>query len=446
MTHIDEETLSEYIVTPDDPEFASVAEHLRTCEQCETRFRSLSAFLDTLADRGTWQTVQGFSDTEEEERAVLAFAARSRQEYVDARAALAPVLKDSVAFVRERVERQEQYRTAGAVRILAESANETCERSPLHARNLADAAVAIAEQLRESSYPRDSVRLLRSLAWKERANAMRFLAEYPAALDALDHAEREIAHLGSHTYEFASLAYIRAVVLTYTDRLQEATVKAVESAEIFAAYGDTQWWMRARSVEAGVLFYRREFAQAARAFEQLLAFAVDRNDEVEAARQSYNLAICYLELGDATSAAPLLFDARRTYVQRGIQTELVRTDWKIGLLSRVSGRLDESIRQFRATKGAAEGLSLQAEAANITLDLIESLLLVGQPREVPSLCAEVLRYFRRDGKLRQALTAVAFLREAATAGTVRVSTVQHVRRFVQQLERQPQLIFSPPPD
>ncbi|MGH9422085.1 MAG: hypothetical protein ACRD3J_19055, partial [Thermoanaerobaculia bacterium] len=378
------------------------------------------------------------------ENAVLAYAARSKEEYADARAALGAILKDPVAFVRARVERQQQYRTGGAVRVLAEAANGMCERNPIHARNLADAAVAIAGQIPEASYPPDAVRLLRSLAWKERANAMRVLAEYAAALDALDHAEREIVHLGRQTYEFASLAYIRAVVLTYMDRLHEATVKAAESAEIFAAYGDSRWWARARSIEAGVLFYRMEFADAARAFEQLVAFAVDKNDEIEGARQSYNLAACYLELGDAAHAGPLLFDTRRCYLQHDMRTEVLRTDWKIGVLSRVGGRFEESIVQFRATRRTAEVLSLPSEVARITLDLIESLLVIGQTREVPALCADVIRYFRRAGQLRQALTAAAFLREAATAGTIRVATVQHVRRFVQDLERQPQLIFLPP--
>jgi len=80
------------------------------------------------------------------------------------------------------------------------------------------------------------------------------------------------------------------------------------------------------------------------------------------------------------------------------------------------------------------------------LDLIESLLLAGRTREIPALCSEVMRYFRRLGKLRQAMTAAAFLKEAAAQGSIRVATVQHVRLFVQRLERLPDLIFAPPVD
>src|SRR5258706_2091592 len=209
----------------------------------------------------------------------------------------------------------------------------------------------------------DTVHTLRGLAWKERANALRFLAEYPAALDALDHAERELSGLGRSAFELGSIAYIRASVLMYMDRLGEATRQAAESATLFASHGDTQGWMRARGVEAGVLFYRREFAEAAIAFDQLRAYAESKEDAIGMARHSYNMATCFLELGDATRAAPLLLDARRTFQQQDVRTWLVRTDWMLGIMARVTGRFEESIAQFRAVRKASEQLALPEEAA-----------------------------------------------------------------------------------
>jgi hypothetical protein len=117
-----------------------------------------------------------------------------------------------------------------------------------------------------------------------------------------------------------------------------------------------------------------------------------------------------------------------------------------GVLARVNGRFEESITQLRDAKKVSEDLALHAEAAQITLDLIESLILIGRTREVSALCSEVMRYFRRSGKLRQALTAAAFLKEAANLGTLRIGAVQHVRSFVQRLERLPDLLFAPPTD
>jgi tetratricopeptide (TPR) repeat protein len=287
---------------------------------------------------------------------------------------------------------------------------------------------------------------MRGLAWKECANALRFLAEYPAALDAVDRAEREFSRHGPGAYELAGLAYIRAVVFTYMDRLDEATQQAQESARICAAYGDTPAWMRARSVEAGVLFYRREYVRAADAFAQLRAYAESNDDTVGAARHSYHVATCFLELGEAAAALPLLLDARKTFAEQHVSTDLVATDWKLGVLSRIFGDLEASAAQLRATSQTAEQLGLPEEAAHITLDLIESLILLGRNRELSRLCSQVMRYFRSSGKLRQALTAAAFLKESAAHGNIRVETVKHVRSFVQRLERHPDLLFAPPSD
>jgi tetratricopeptide (TPR) repeat protein len=447
MNHIDDDALADYVLSEarEDRASSAVASHLKECEQCHTRFRATAAFFEALTTADVWQEADRIrAVTDDDEHKVLEFAARCQREYLDARAALGPLLDEPVAFIRERVERHARYVTAGAVRVLSEAANAACERSPLHARRLAEAAVAIAQQLSADDYSQDTVDGLRGLAWKECANALRFLAEYPAALDAVDRAERAFSRRGPGAYEMGGLAYIRAVIFTYMDRLDEATRQAQESARISAAYGDMKAWIRARSVEAGVLFYRREFPLAADAFAQLRAYAESNEDLIGMARHSYHVATCFLELGDARGALPLLLDARKTFAERHVTTDLIATDWKLGVLARVAGNFEASVAQLRTTSESAEQLGLPEEAAHITLDLIESLLLLGRNRELSRLCSQVMRYFRTSGKLRQALTAAAFLKEAATQGNLRVDSVRHVRSFVERLERQPDLLFAPP--
>lgn len=446
MSHLNDDMLAEYALLAEGGGDPEVAEHLAACAECTVRLNGVRKLFDGFKSREPWDAADVLIDARGRQQEILSFAARVQDEYSAAYAALSPLLSNAVAFVRERVERKTEYRTAGAVRVLAEAANAACEREPIHARNLADAAVAIADALPADAYPAAAISTLRGLAWKERANALRYLAEYDAALEALDHAAAEFEPFGSHVFEFASLAYIRAVILTYTDRLDEATRQAAESADIFTQHGDVERAMRARSVQAGVLYYRREYRAAAAIFEELLAFAQSKNDAVEIARQSCNAASCWIELGDGGRAELLLNNAHQTYESLGMRTELAAADWKLGVAARVSGRFDESIRRLRDAKDTCEKLGMAAETASASLDLVESLLLVGQTREIPSLCSDVLRYYRRAGKLHQALTAAAFLKEAAGAGQIRVATVRHVRNFVEALDRQPELLFLPPPD
>jgi len=446
MSHLDDDALAEYALIPDGaPSGSEGAAHLAECSECMVRLNAMRAFYDALATPQVW--LEGDqSDTAAREEQLLAFATRAQEEYLTATAKLAPLLTNAVAFVRERVELKDDYRTSGAIRVLAEAANATCEREPIHARNLADAAVAVADALPDGAYPEDTIRALRGLAWKERANALRYLAEYDAALEALTHAEHEFEHFGTRSFEFASLAYIRAVILTYTDRLDEATQQAALSASIFKDYGDTDRAMRARSVQAGVLFYRHEYRAAAAIFEELRAFAESRNDAVETSRQAFNSASCWIELGDAERAKFLLTSAKEVYEALGMQTEVIAADWKLAVVARLTGNVDQSISQLRAVKQACESSGMADEAANASLDLMESLLVLGRESEIASLCSDVMRYYRRAGKVRQALTAMAFLKQAATTGTIRIETVKHVRRFVEVLDRQPELLFVPLPD
>jgi tetratricopeptide (TPR) repeat protein len=444
MSHLDEDHLAEYALLPDGPrKDPETAAHLAECAECTVRLNGIRAFLDALASPASWELAGVLDAGHGSDDDLFTFAAQSQQEYVDAAEAFAPLLRNAVAFVRERVDRKKEHRTLGAVRVLAEAANAACEREPIHARNLADAAVTIADALSADDYPLDSIRALRGLAWKERANALRYLAEYDLALEALDHAAEEFAHFGSRTFESANLSYIRSVILTYTDRLGDAAEEAALSAAIFTEYGDTDRAMRARSVHAGVLYYRRDYPGAVAIFEELLAYAEGKGDRVEMAWQASRVAVCWIELGDGSRAESLLNAARETYSARGMRTEVARADWNLGVAARVSGRINESVSRLRAAKASCEQLGMSDEAANASLDLIESLLLTGGEREIVSLCSEVMRYYKRAGKVQQALTAAAFLKEAAAARTIRSETVRHVRRFVQDLDRRPELVFVP---
>jgi tetratricopeptide (TPR) repeat protein len=446
MSHLNEDALADCALRPNGaPAGSETADHLADCSECTVRLNALRGFYDALATPQVWPAA-GPAGVNTRETQLLAFATRAQEESRNAAENLAPFLTNAVAFVRERVELSGEYRTSGAVRVLAEAANAACEREPIHARNLADAAVTIANALSSGAYPADAIRALRGLAWKERANALRYLGEYDAALDALDHAEAEFANFGTRSFEFASLAYIRAVILTYSDRLDEATRQAALSAAIFNEYGDVERAMRARSVQAGVLFYRHEYREAAAVFEELLAFAESRSDAVETARQSCNAAACWIELGDATRAGMLLTAARQTYISRRMLTEVAAADWNLGVVDRVAGRLETSVKSLRDAKASCEALGMSDEAANATLDLVESLLLLEKSAEIGPLCSEVIRYYRRAGKVHQALIAAAYLKEAAGAGTIRVDMVRHVRRFVGDLDRQPELLFLAPPE
>jgi tetratricopeptide (TPR) repeat protein len=103
------------------------------------------------------------------------------------------------------------------VRRLAKRAFDVCASEPLHALTFADAAIAVAEALPQDHYPPNALHDLRGRAWKERANALNRLGEPAAALDALQHAEREYQKVTSNTLGLGNVALVRATAYYYLE-------------------------------------------------------------------------------------------------------------------------------------------------------------------------------------------------------------------------------------
>ncbi|MGH9419362.1 MAG: hypothetical protein ACRD3J_05250, partial [Thermoanaerobaculia bacterium] len=441
MTHIDDDVLDEYVIDVDGtmPGRPAIEAHLNVCPRCRTRVGSTAAFLETIASPEAWATAEAFIDAEAHRQRLVVFASRIQSEYADASERLAPFLNDALGFVHERVERREEYRTAGAVRLLTEAAHASCEREPVHARNVAEAAVAIADQLPLAEYPESVVHMLRGVAWKERANAMRFIGEYPEALTSLDRSDREFRQLPVRSIELGNTAYIRSVVLTYMDRLDDAERFAAEGADLFATFGDTERWVLATAAQAAILYYRSEYSSALAIFERLLTHAKANDDAMETARHASNVGVCCIQIGNRGRAAECFLVAHQIFRELQNRPELVRIERWLGVLSRIGGNVSDSIARLRAARTEFEGLGLHYDAALATIDLVESLMIAGHTQEVAKLCTEAMQYIRRAGNRRQAFIAAAYLKETANRRELTLPRVEHVRKFVQRLEARPSL-------
>jgi hypothetical protein len=84
------------------------------------------------------------------------------------------------------------------------------------------------------------------------------------------------------------------------------------------------------------------------------------------------------------------------------------------------------------------------DEALVALDMMDTLHLLARDGEIVVLAAEIIQTFTNAGMLTSALTAFAYLREAAARGAVTPRLTKHVRGFLSDLERQPALLFCPP--
>ncbi len=444
--HYDESALQEYL---DDPEsFAGRIEleaHVTHCMPCRALLDELRSFDATLGSDALWDVVDATSD--EAPGAIRALADLLAEEDREADRRLAPLLASPASFRRANVTTLPEMRTAGIVRKLSGESRDLRERQPMHALVLADAAIALSDQLPQNRYPSPLLDELRGGAWLERANVLRYLGRYAEATDALDIASRAFASSPVAVFSLALVDYLRGVVCVETERLDEALRLMRKCARVFRQFGEEDRFIHAKIVEATVLFDQHRMREAHDLFVSLVAAAKSVGNAETLARLYTNIASCQVQLHELGSAGEYYSRALSLFEALGLETERIRTQWNMGNLSIATGDIAEGMARLRESAREFERLGLRSDAALVTLDLAEALLASGEAtgaREAADLCRALVDSFSEFGMTGHALTALAFLREAFESGSATPNLVRHVRHYLETRPDQSGQPFVPP--
>jgi len=107
----------------------------------------------------------------------------------------------------------------------------------------------------------------------------------------------------------------------------------------------------------------------------------------------------------------------------------------------------EACKRLRDLTREMDQLGMTSEAALANLDVAELLLVQNQYAEVDEICSSTMQVFERAGLsyTARALTALAYIREAAMQRRADRTLVQNVREYIRKLPRQPHLLFAEAP-
>ena len=91
---------------------------------------------------------------------------------------------------------------------------------------------------------------------------------------------------------------------------------------------------------------------------------------------------------------------------------------------------------------------MTVDAALASLDVAELLLAQDRYEEVEEICRSTMQAFELAGLsyTARALTALAYIREAAIQRRADRTLVRNVREYIRELPRQPNLLFAYAPD
>lgn len=346
----------------------------------------------------------------------------------------------------KNLQRHKQFLTGGVVRRLNAQANTIYENEPLAALTFADAAISIAETLPDDTYPWNAVFELRGTAWKERANALMVFGDYPGALEALTHAERAYRRLGSAGLGLATVALVRASVLYEQNRLTEARASA-EKAEVgFAHLGQEERRTRALFLRASIHYEAHEVATAITLFQHVLEYGEQLHNRRWIARASYAIGNCEVDRRNLAEASMHFHKALVIFRETGPAWDLFATEWGIARVILHGGDRSQAIQRLRHIATLYESRSMLTDAALVQLDLVEALLALGQTKQIVDISARLFQVFKDAGLLPGALSALAYMKEAAASGKLANPGVDAVRVYLRRARRQPDLAFEPPLD
>lgn len=429
--HYDEATLADYLESPEAfADGEALERHLAACRRCRNVLDELKELEAALQSGEMWEAAEALVNQRETPESISSLAAAmAREEELSART-LARVVGSPIMFRRANVAAHAELHNAGAIRYLCVQSREFREKQPMHALTLADAAVALCDTLPRGRYPATLIAELRGGAWLERANALRYLGRFAEALDALDIAENAYGRTPVAIFSIALVQYLRSVIYFKTERLDEATRLARRAARTFRQFGEDARYLHAKIVEAGVLFLRNQFTEALELFTSLVAPAKELGDAATIARLYGNMANCLLGLQRRSEASGYFAQAMSLYEALGLETEKIRTRWSLGRLMLSAGDVADGVTRLREAKREFEALGLTSDAAQVTLDMVDALLATGQTSEVARLCAGLVESFVAAGMTGNALTALAYLRQAVASGEADRALVERVRTYL----------------
>jgi tetratricopeptide (TPR) repeat protein len=448
MTHIPEGELALYAMEPahiESDRRAEIETHLASCGSCQTTHDFFvvrtSEADETLSEADTWEPSIGSATY----RALMDYGARVAEEDRQAEVLLKPYLEKPIKAAWDALAEKRRFRTGGVVRKFCTAAHDIHRTKPRVALTFADVAISIAEVLPDDLYPAAAVYQLRGTAWKERANAQMFLGELPQAHDSLDHAERAYRRTPHNGLGLAAVALLRAGVLYAQLRHDEAIVLAERAERGFSHAGDERRSTEAAFLRGSILFEVGDISRALSIFRCIVEQGENTNDVQLIARGSYAAGNCEVEQGNLGEASLLFHRALLIFREHGPDIDKLMTEWGIARVLFHGGKLAQAVHRFRELAGELEQRGMVAYAADVGLDISEGLLALDQMREIVPLAQHLFSTYTKAGILTGALSALAYLKEAAAAKRLTRRDVDAVRTFLRRVERQPTLKFAPPP-
>lgn len=331
--------------------------------------------------------------------------------------------------------------TVGAVEAFGQEVEARLDREPREALAIAELATQIAESIPAASYPAIVIAQVRAHAWKDRGQALCYLARHEQALEALDRADALLNAFGTLAHDLAVIRFVRATTLQEVNRFEESMQILSECRAVFRAHGDARRSLLCGIAEGCLLHRMKRFREARDAYASLLEAARELNDRRAETHLHHDIGYLCVELEDFSAAEHHLDRAVALSHTLDWPLQEARSEGVRGVLFSRRGDHRRAVVHLSNVRRTLLDHGLVEEAGVCALEIVNARLALGEPREAESLARKVILEFTTAGLNARAITALGYLSEAIAARTASVAMVGGVREYIVSLRKQPERDF-----
>jgi tetratricopeptide (TPR) repeat protein len=327
-----------------------------------------------------------------------------------------------------------------------DQAYKLLDTSPKRAADVALLAARFADALAAPDVEPLYAIKLEADAWRHYAAAQADMDDCKLASEAIRRAESFYGAQMLFMEESARLKLIKARVRFLEGDTKAALREAELSANLFYGFcRNILFYMKARMYYAWILQNIGRFEEALDIYAKCSEYA-ERNKNAEIVVDILdNVGFCTCSLGDLVRAQQCYETGLRMAEDLGLKRKAagIRHGMILVLIQR--GRYNEAISELYINRAEFLKLGMPTVAAEVSLRIVEILIMARRTNDVRPLCDEMITTFTRAGLQREMQKAVAYLSEVATERDVTVADVEYVRSFLGTFSDGLALPFAPPP-
>ena len=435
--HPNDLALEELYLSQSD-EHRALLTHLVQCARCCGLFREIIDQPRGAAASTYEEVIQRVEGTIAAREQVLV------RERAEAPALFVEVMKLSWEQQRLLIRNSPRFRTWGLFELLIERAAEIAVNDPAASEGLGFLGLDLAERLDPVYYCAGAIQDLQARAWAYIANARRLKSDFRRAEEAFLKAESYLAKGSQDPVERALCLDLRSSLLRAQRRFDEALKILSEAASIFRQHGHPHRAGRSLVKMSTVHHCAGDMAGAIPLLFKALRLIDPEKEPRLLLSAHHNLIDDLAEAGRFIEAQKLYRQTLPLYRDFPDASTQNRRKWVKGKISLGLGQMQRAESLFLVAREGFVADGVSYDVALISLDLALIYARQGRTTDLKRIAEEMLPIFSSLQIQREALAALAFLRQALDTEEASVEVVSRVAEFFRRAQYDPALRFEAP--